>query len=110
MALTIQERLKNLCVEHGLMAETACRTDPPFKSALSSYEVDDFMDISHYALIKLEKFYGVTADYLQGLTTHPNANLTALLCELVVHPDFMKLRYNNLAEKKTMADPNCPKI
>ncbi len=25
-------------------------------------------DISHYAFIKLAKFYGVTADYLLGLT------------------------------------------
>ena len=70
-------------------------------------------DISHYALIKLAKFYGVTADYLLGLTEtkrHPNADLadlrlsdamieilkegrvdTALLGELVAHPDFVKL-------------------
>ena len=76
------------------------------KSALGSYEADDFKDISHYALIKLAKFYGVTADYLLGLTetiNHPNADLadlrlsdeminllksgridTALLCELAV--------------------------
>ena len=38
------------------------------KSALGSYEADDFKDISHYALIKLAKFYAVTADYLLGLT------------------------------------------
>ena len=59
------------------------------------------------------KFYRVTADYLLGLTetkNHPNADLadlrlsdemidllksgrinTALLCELAVHPDFVKL-------------------
>ena len=42
---------------------------------------DDFKDISHYALIKLAKFYGVTADYLLGLTetkNHPNADLAEL--------------------------------
>lgn len=82
-------------------------------SALGSYEADDTKDISHYALIKLAKFYGVTADYLLGLTEtkrHPNADLadlclsdamievlkegrvdTALLGELVTHPDFVKL-------------------
>lgn len=51
------------------------------KSALGSYEADDFMDISHYALIKLAKFYGVTADYLLGLTetkNHPNAIVDAM--------------------------------
>lgn len=51
------------------------------KSALGSYEADDFKDISHYALIKLAKFYGVTADCLLGLTeirNHPNADLVDL--------------------------------
>ena len=83
------------------------------KSALGSYEADDFKDISHYALIKLAKFYGVTADYLLGLTENKkslNADLadlrlsdemiellksgridTALLSELAAHPDFVKL-------------------
>ena len=42
------------------------------KSALGSYEADDFKDISHYALIKLSKFYGVTADYLLGLKEKKN--------------------------------------
>ena len=51
------------------------------KSALGSYEADDFKDISHYALIKLAKFYGVTADYLLGLSetkNHANADLADL--------------------------------
>ncbi|MBQ8802900.1 MAG: DUF5626 family protein [Tyzzerella sp.] len=34
------------------------------KSALGSYESDDYKDISHYALNKLADFYGVTTDYL----------------------------------------------
>ena len=37
-----------------------------------SYEAEDFKDISHYALIKLAKFYGVTADYLLGLSETKN--------------------------------------
>ena len=42
---------------------------------------EDFKDISHYALIRLAKFYGVTADYLLGLSemkNHPNADLADL--------------------------------
>ena len=35
------------------------------KSVLSSYETEDLKDISHYALIKLTKFYEVTNDYLE---------------------------------------------
>ena len=113
MALTIQERLKDLRVECGLTLEQLAEQTHLSKSALGSYEADDFKDISHYALIKLAKFYGVTADYLLGLTetkNHPNADLAdlrlsddmiellksgrvdnSLLCELVVHPDFPRL-------------------
>ena len=80
---------------------------------LGSYEGDNLKDISHYALIKLAKFYGVTADYLLGLTetkNHPNADLAdlrlsddmiellksgrldnSLLCELATHSDFPRL-------------------
>ena len=64
-------------------------------------------------MVKLAKFYGVTTDYLLGLSemkSHPNADLAdlrlsdgmidilksgridnALLCELAAHPDFVKL-------------------
>ena len=113
MALTIQERLKDLRVERGLTLEQLAEQTQLSKSALGSYEADEYKDISHYALIKLAKFYGVTADYLLGLTetkNHSHADLadlrlsddmidllksgridTALLCELAAHPDFMKL-------------------
>ena len=113
MSLTIQERIKDLRVERGLTLKELAEQTGLSSSALGSYEADDNKDISHYALIKLAKFYGVTADYLLGLTEtkrHPNADLadlrlsdamidvlkegwvdTALLGELVTHPDFVKL-------------------
>ena len=104
MELSIQERLKDLRVERGLTLEQLAEQTHLSKSALGSYEAEDFKDISHYAIIKLAKFYGVTADYLLGLSqtkNHPNADLadlrlsdemidllksgridTALLCEI----------------------------
>ena len=113
MALTIQERLKDLRVERGLTLEQLAEQTQLSKSALGSYEADDFKDISHYALIKLAKFYGVTADYLLGLAetkNHPNTGLAdlrlsddmiellqsgrvdnSLLRKLAAHPDFVKL-------------------
>lgn len=113
MSLTIQERIKDLRVERKLTLKELAEQTGLSPSALGSYEADDTKDISHYALIKLAKFYGVTADYLLGLTEtkrHPNADLadlrlsdamieilkegrvdTALLGELVAHPDFVKL-------------------
>ena len=113
MSLTIQERIKDLRVERGLTLKELAEQTGLSSSALGSYEADDTKDISHYALIKLAKFYGVTADYLLGLSemkSHPNADLAdlrlsdgmidllksgqvdnALLCELAAHPDFVKL-------------------
>ena len=67
MALTIQERLKDLRVERGLTLEQLAEQTHLSKSALGSYEAEDFKDISHYALIKLAKFYGVTAAMFQTM-------------------------------------------
>ena len=113
MELSIQERLKDLRVERGLTLEQLAEQTHLSKSALGSYEAEDFKDISHYALIKLAKFYGVTTDYLLGLSqtkNHSNADLAdlrlsddmiellksglidnSLLCELATHPDFPRL-------------------
>ena len=113
MELSIQERLKDLRVERGLTLEQLAEQTHLSKSALGSYEGDNFKDISHYALIELAKFYEVTVDYLLGRSqtkNHPNANLAdlrlsddmiellksgrvdnSLLCELAVHPDFPRL-------------------
>ena len=121
MELSIQERLKDLRVERGLTLEQLEEQVNLSKSALGSYEAKDFKDISHYAIIKLAKFYGVTADYLLGLSqtrNHPNADLAdlrlsddmiellksglidnSLLCELAVHPDFPRLMIRFLMGK-----------
>ena len=131
MVLTIQERLKDLRVERGLTLEQLAEQTHLSKSALGSYEAEDFKDISHYALIKLAKFYGVTADYLLGLSqtrNHPNANLAdlrlsddmiellksglvnnSLLCELATHPAFprfmadLEIYVNGVAVKQVQA-------
>ena len=38
------------------------------KSALGKYETNDYKDISPYAIVTLAEFYGVSTDYLLGLT------------------------------------------
>ena len=113
MELSIQERLKDLRVERGLTLEQLEEQVNLSKSALGSYEAKDFKDISHYAIIKLAKFYEVTTDYILGRSknrNHPNADLAelrlsddmiellksglvdnSLLCELATHPDFPQL-------------------
>ena len=48
--LTIPERLKDLRVERGLTLEQLAEQTNLSKSALGSYEAENFKDISHYAL------------------------------------------------------------
>ena len=110
--LTIQERLKDLRVERGLTLEQLSAETDISKSALGKYEADDFKDISPFSMVELAKFYGVSTDYLLGLTeqkNHPNTELNALhlgddaievlrtgkfnhrlLSELICHKDFQR--------------------
>ena len=66
--LTIQERLKDLRNGKGLTLEQLAEEVGVSKSALGNYESNDFKDISPFAIVKLSKFYGVSTDYLLGLT------------------------------------------
>ena len=110
--LTIQERLKDLRVERSLTLEQLSTETGISKSALGKYEADDFKDISPFSMVELAKFYGVSTDYLLGLTeqkNHPNTELDALhlgddvievlktgkfnhrlLSELICHKDFQR--------------------
>ena len=110
--LTILERLKDLRVERGLTLEQLSAETGISKSALGKYEADDFKDISPFSMVALAKFYGVSTDYLLGLTeqkNHPNTELDALhlgddaievlrtgkfnhrlLSELICHKDFQR--------------------
>ena len=80
--LTIPERLKDLrVVDKHLTLEQLAEQTGLSKSALGKYEADDFKDISPFSMVELAKFYGVSTDYLLGLTeqkNHPNTELEAL--------------------------------
>ena len=51
--LTIQEKLKDLRVEHGLTLEQLADQTGLSKSALGKYENDDYKDISPFAIVTL---------------------------------------------------------
>ena len=110
--LTIQEKLKDLRVERHLTLEQLAQESGISKSALGKYESDDVKDISPFSIVTLAKFYGVSTDYLLGLTetkNHPNTDLhdlhlgddmiellksgklnNRLLSELALHRDFQR--------------------
>ena len=112
-ALTIQEKLKDLRVEHRLTLEQLADQTGLSKSALGKYENDDYKDISPFAIVTLAKFYHVTTDYLLGMSeqkNHSDTELSALqlsddaidvlksgkfnhrlLSEILCHHDFQKM-------------------
>ena len=111
--LTIQERLGDLRAARGLNYEQLADETGLSKSALQQYENNEFKDISHFAILKLAKYYGVTTDYLLGLSEkkkHAADDINSLrlsdelieilqqgkinvplFCELAAHKDFPKL-------------------
>jgi len=110
--LTNGERLKDLRSAHTLTLKELAEQTGLSASALGSYETDDDKEISPYSVTTLAKFYGVSTDYLLGLTetkNHPNTELhelglsdemiellksgrinNRLLCELATHPGFRR--------------------
>ena len=70
--LTIPERLQDLRKERHLTLERLAEQTGLSRSALGKYESDDYKDISPFAIATLAEFYGVSADYLMGLTENKN--------------------------------------
>ena len=111
--ITVQERLKDLRTERHLKLEELAAATKISKSALGSYENDDYKEISHKNLVALADFYEVSTDYLLCRTenrNHPGMELTELhlsddmvellksghinnrlLCEIATHEDFVTL-------------------
>jgi len=79
--LTNGERLKDLRNSHNLTLKELAEQTGLSASALGSYETDDDKEISPYSVTTLSRFYGVSTDYLLGLTetkNHPNTELHEL--------------------------------
>lgn len=110
--LAITERYEELRRERDLTLKEVGEQADLSKSALGSYELNSEKGISSHAIVSLAKFYGVTSDYLLGLSdmrNHPNADLNdlhlsdemidilksgrlnnRLLCEMVTHEGFLR--------------------
>ena len=112
-ATSIQERLWELRKDKGLNLEELSKLTGISKSALGSYEKEDFKEINHGNLITLADFYGVSVDYLlcrienrEQINTplmelHLNDEMVALLksgrinnrllCEIATNDKFEQL-------------------
>lgn len=111
--LTITERLKDLRKKRGLTLEALAEATKISRSALGTYETGEFKDISPFSIVRLAEFYGVTTDYLMGLSnlekeadteiqelrlTNEALNVLKsghfsgkLLSEVICHNDFPRL-------------------
>ena len=111
--LSIQEKLKDLRIEKGLSLQELSEQTGISRASLGNYETDDYKEISHKAIITLADFYGVTSDYLLGITENREQHLfpvdelgiddetvdllkseklnVRLICEMIKHPDFINL-------------------
>ena len=111
--LIIAERLKDLRKRRDLTLEALAKDVGISKSALGTYETGDFKDISPFSIVKLAEFYGVTTDYLMGVSnlekeadmeiqelrlTNDALNVLksggfsgVLLSEVICHKDFQRL-------------------
>ena len=64
VATSIQERLWELRKDKGLNLEELSKLTGISKSALGSYEKEDYKEINHGNLITLADFYGITSTRL----------------------------------------------
>ena len=108
--MPISEKLKMLRDRRGLTLDELAEQTGLSRSALSNYESNESKEVSQFALVVLAKFYGVSTDYLLGLSALENPmqgdihdlNISSemaellksgkinnrLLCEMATHPDF----------------------
>lgn len=112
--LTLGEKLKDLRNERGLTLEQLAAETGISKSSLGGYETDDTKkEITATPLTILANFYGVSTDYLTGVTENKEQHLfpvdelglddetvkllmegnlnTRLICEMIKHPEFANL-------------------
>ncbi len=111
--LTLSEKLRDLREERKMIQSEVETAADIGASNMSRYEKDDEVQIPYQTLMKLANFFGVSMDYLCGLTNHrqyrnvsiDELNLTdeavavlkskkannRLISELLAHPDFPQL-------------------
>ena len=111
--LTTQEKLKDLRVARKLTLKELEAEVGIASSTLGEYENNDYKDISSHSLEVLSRFYGVSVDFLLGITENDvEANTpleelhlsddavavlksgrinTRLLSEIITHPSFRRM-------------------
>ncbi len=106
--LAISDRLEDLRRERGLTLEELAEATKISKSALSKYENLDFKDISPFNVATLAKFYGVTTDYLLGVSNIENRS-DAEIHELRLTDEALRVLKSGKCNGKLLSDVICHK-
>ena len=106
--VSVQERLKDLRVERGLKLEELAEQTGISKSALGSYENDDYKEINHGSLLKLADFYQVSVDYLKsgGQTEDENLKRFISLGSAMTNADTRNTSTGIQPEAPSPTSPN----
>ena len=88
--LTFQERLKDLRTERGMTLSDLEKATGISRSSLGKYESDECKEVSHASIVTLAKYYGVTSDYLLGLSENKNP-ANADLSDLHLQDDVIEI-------------------
>ena len=110
--LTLQEKLRDLRAENRFKLSDVAEKTGISTTALSTYENDELKEIQHTSIVALARLYGVSTDYLLGLSENRNTSMPLseldlpdklagflkkknvnllLLTEFVSHPSFPSL-------------------
>ncbi len=108
IVLAISERLEDLRKERSLTLEELAKATKISKSALNKYENKDFKDISPFNVVTLAKFYGVTTDYLMGVSNIENQPDTEIH-ELRLTNEALRALKNGGFNGKLLSDVICHK-
>ena len=101
---SIQERLWELRKDKGLNLEELSELTGISKSALGSYEKEDYKEINHGNLIALADFYGVSVDYLLCRTEN-REQINTPLTELHLNDEEFRWLIRILKKSKKMGTP-----
>ncbi|XBX08472.1 helix-turn-helix transcriptional regulator [Enterocloster clostridioformis] len=102
-ATTIQERLWELRKDKGLNLEELSKQTGISKSALASYESNDYKEINHGNLITLADFYEVSLDYL-FCRTENREQINTPLMELHLSDEMVELLKNGRINNRLLCE------
>lgn len=101
--LTLQEKLRDLRDERKLKLSEVEQATGISVPTLSRFETDEYTSIAYQDLLKLATFYGVSMDYLSGMTNHRQHRNVAI-DELALTDEVVELLKSKRANNRLISE------